>query len=164
MGWSKLFYNDTPRKLLEDALTRSNEALTRYAAVVSHDLQEPLRTINCFAALLASRNGDKLDAEANELLRLILDSSTHMGKLVSDLLKFALLDSEKPLARSVHLDDDLEAAVSLLRALIDESGGSITHNPLPNVEVDRGQMVRLFQNLLGNALKFRKPGQSPLIH
>ena len=164
IGYSKVFLDDTPRKHLEDALTRSNADLQQFAFVASHDLQEPLRTISGFAELLSLRYRGKLDAEADKVLSFMVEAAKRMSKLIADLLAYSQVSQEESGATSVHLDDDLEAAKSLLRATIETTGAEITHEPLPNVELDRNQMVRLFENLLGNALKFRKPGEPPRIH
>lgn len=87
-----------------------------------------------------------------------------MSALIQDLLAFARVTAEEQRSASAELDEDLEAALTHLRQAIDESGGTITHYPLPTLPVDRGQMVRLFQNLIGNALKYRNPERRPVIH
>jgi signal transduction histidine kinase len=91
-------------------------------------------------------------------------TTERLATLITDLLAYSQVLHDEGRATSVHLDDDLDAAVSLLRNPIEETGAVITHDALPNVEVDRSQMVRLFQNLLGNALKFRKTEERPRIH
>ncbi len=164
IGYSKIFLDDTPRKNLEDALTQSNIDLEQFAFVASHDLQEPLRTLSSFSTLLSRQYSGQLDAEANKILGFMVDAAQHMSTLVSDLLTFSQLAHAESRSISVHLDDDLESATSLLRAGIEQTGAAITHDPLPNIEIDRNQMVRLFQNLLGNALKFRKRTEPPRIH
>ncbi|HYO82312.1 MAG TPA: histidine kinase dimerization/phospho-acceptor domain-containing protein [Bryobacteraceae bacterium] len=154
IGYSKIFLDDTPRKQLEDALTRSNEDLQQFALVASHDLQEPLRTLSGFARLLNQRYAGQLDDEAHKNLAFVLDATERMSRLITDLLAYSQLAREGSRATSVHLDDDLESAISLLRSTVQEADAVITHDALPNVELDRDQMVRVFQNLLGNALKF----------
>jgi signal transduction histidine kinase len=80
------------------------------------------------------------------------------------LLSYSQLALDESRATSVHLDDDIETAVSLLRTIVEETDAVVTHEALPNVNVERGQMVRLFQNLIGNAIKFRKPKEPPRVH
>ena len=88
-----------------------------------------------------------------------------MNALVKDLLAYARTTTEIERPSSIALDEDLEAApLTQLTQAIDESGASVTHDPLLAMQLDRGQMVRLFQNLVGNALKYRNPGQPPRIH
>jgi PAS domain S-box-containing protein len=163
IGYSKICLDDTARKHLEDALTQSNADLQQFAFVASHDLQEPLRTIISFGQLLQRRHDGALDEDAIELLRTMLNAGQRMNALIQDLLGYSQLSKEEN-AVSVHLDEDLEAAITLLQSSILDSGAIITHDPLPVVRVDRGQVVRLFQNLIGNALKFRKRDELPRIH
>ena len=87
-----------------------------------------------------------------------------MTTLVRDLLAYARLTTEEERPSSIALDEDLEAALTHLAEAITESGACITHDPLPTLAVDRGQMVRLFQNLIGNAVKYRKQDQAPRVH
>ena len=87
-----------------------------------------------------------------------------MSSLVQDLLSYARLTTEEERPSSIALDEDLEAAITHLDQAIQESDARITHDPLPRLPVDRGQMVRLFQNLIGNAVKYRKPGQPSEVH
>lgn len=164
LGYSKVFFDDTPRKQLEDALTQSNADLQQFAFVASHDLQEPLRTVSSFAELLSRRYRGKLDAEADQILGFLADAAHRMSTLIYDLLAYSQLGRAESRATSVHLDEDLETALSLLRTSIDQADAVITHDPLPNIEQDRNQMVRLFQNLVANAIKFRKRGEPPRIH
>jgi PAS domain S-box-containing protein len=164
IGYSKIFLDDTARKELEDALTRSNTELQQFAFVASHDLQEPVRTISSFTELLRLRCKGQLDAETDKILDFIVSGAQQLSKLISDLLAYSQLAQGEGRASSVHLDDDLETAASLLRGMVEATGALITHDPLPNVELDRNQMVRLFENLLANAIKFRKKGEPPRIH
>jgi light-regulated signal transduction histidine kinase (bacteriophytochrome) len=87
-----------------------------------------------------------------------------MSALVRDLLAYARLTTEEERPSSVALDEDLEAALTHLDQAIKESGASVTHDPMPTLQVDRGQMVRLFQNLVGNAVKYRKSNEPPKVH
>jgi len=164
LGYVKIMSDETARKQLQDSLSESNAALEQFAYVASHDLQEPLRTMSSYAELLTRKYTGKFDAEADRFLGFIVNASQRMSSLIQDLLEYARATTEEERPTSVALDEDLEAALTHLTQAIEESGASITHDPMPTIAVDRGQMVRLFQNLIGNALKYRKPDQIPQIH
>ncbi|MEO8131180.1 MAG: ATP-binding protein [Bryobacteraceae bacterium] len=164
IGYAKVMSDETARKQLQDSLSESNAALEQFAYVASHDLQEPLRTMSTFAELLAKKYAGKFDNEADQFLGHIVKASQRMSDLVRDLLEYARATTEERRPDSVALDEDLEAALTHLTQAVQESGATITHDPLPTVQADRGQMVRLFQNLIGNALKYRKPDEAPKIH
>lgn len=164
IGYTKILSDETVRKQLQDSLTESNTALEQFAYVASHDLQEPLRTMGAFTELLSKKYRGAMDAEADRFLDFISQGVARMNTLVSDLLAYARLRTEEKRPSSVALDEDLEAALTHLGQAISESGAAVTHDPLPTLQVDRGQMVRLFQNLIGNAIKYRKPDQTPEVH
>jgi PAS domain S-box-containing protein len=164
IGYVKIMSDETVRKQLQDSLSESNAALEQFAYVASHDLQEPLRTMASFAQLLTDKYAGKFDAEADKFLGFIVNASERMSTLVRDLLEYARAATEEDRPSSVALDEDLEAALTHLTQAVQESGASITHDPMPTLAVDRGQMVRLFQNLIGNALKYRKADEAPKIH
>jgi PAS domain S-box-containing protein len=164
IGYSKIMSDETARKTLQDSLTESNTALEQFAYAASHDLQEPLRTMSAYAQLLSRQYGGKLDGEADRMLQFIVGASSRMTSLVRDLLEYARFTTEEGRPASVAIDEDLEAAISHLDEAIQESGASVTHDPMPVLQVDRGQIVRLFQNLIGNAIKYRKPEQRPEVH
>jgi PAS domain S-box-containing protein len=164
IGYAKILTDETARKQLQDSLTESNTALEQFAYVASHDLQEPLRTMSLYAELLAQKYEGKLDADADKYLNFIVGASARMNDLVRDLLAYARLTTEKERPSSIAMDEDLEAALTHLESAIEESGGTVTHDPMPTVQADRGQMVRLFQNLVSNALKYRKSGEPPKVH
>ncbi len=164
VGYAKILSDETARKQLQDSLTESNTALEQFAYVASHDLQEPLRTIGAYSQLLGRKYSGKLDAEADQFLNFLQSAAGRMSTLVQDLLAYARLATEVERPSSIALDEDLEAAITHLDQAIQESGGSVTHDPMPTLAVDRGQMVRLFQNLIGNALKYRKPDEAPKVH
>ncbi len=163
-GYSKIMSDETARKQLQDSLTESNSALEQFAYVASHDLQEPLRTMSAYAQLLAQRYRGKLDQDADTFLGFILSASGRLSTLVRDLLAYARQTTEEERPSSIALDEDLEAALTHLDQAIKECQATITHDPLPTLQVDRGQMVRLFQNLIGNAVKYRNPNQPPKVH
>jgi PAS domain S-box-containing protein len=164
LGFSKIFSDETHSKQVQDKLTASNEALEQFAYVASHDLQEPLRTVTSFADLLARRYGSQLDSDGNKFLDLIRKGANHMNALVKDLLTYARVRTEEDRPSSYSLDQDVETAISQLQGAIEEGGATVTHDPLPEVVADQGQMVRLFQNLIGNALKYRKKDAPCAVH
>lgn len=164
LGYAKIMSDETARKELQDSLTESNTALEQFAYVASHDLQEPLRTMRVHAELLVSQYRGKLDADADQSFDFIVNAAGRMAALVRDLLAYARLTTEVERPSSIALDEDLETALSQLDGGIRESGATVTHDPLPTLAVDRGQMVRLFQNLIGNAIKYRKPNDPVRIH
>jgi PAS domain S-box-containing protein len=164
VGYAKVMSDETARKQLQDSLTESNSALEQFAYVASHDLQEPLRTMSAHAQILTENWRGKLDADSERSLTFITSAAARMSALVRDLLAYARLATEEERPSSVALDEDFEAALTHLAQAIEESGACITHDPLPTLAVDRGQIVRLFQNLVGNAVKYRKPDQPPMVH
>ena len=164
IGYSKILSDETKNKQLQDALTESNMALEQFAYVASHDLQEPLRTIGVYAELIGRDYKDKLDERAAGFLNLIVKGSQRMGILIKDLLTYAKVQTEVDRPSSYALDQDLETALTQLHGLIEETQAVVTHDALPMIQADQGQMVRLFQNLIGNGLKYRNPDVAPLIH
>jgi PAS domain S-box-containing protein len=164
VGYSKIFSDETKNKQLQDSLTESNAALEQFAYVASHDLQEPLRTLSSYSEILVRRYAAHLDTQAQEFLNHIKKAALRMSALVQDLLTYARIQTEVDRPASDSLDQVLETALSMLKASVEESQAVVTHDPLPNIQADQGQMVRLFQNLLGNALKYRKPDVPPRIH
>lgn len=164
IGYSKILSDETARKTLQDSLTESNTALEQFAYAASHDLQEPLRTMSAYAQLLSRQYSGKLDAEADRMLAFVVSASSRMTSIVRDLLEYARFTTEEGRPDSASIDEDLEAALSHLDEAIKASEAIVTHDPMPILQVDRGQIVRLFQNLIGNAIKYRKPDQRPVVH
>jgi PAS domain S-box-containing protein len=149
--------NDKNIKLQENAeeLARSNRDLQQFAYVASHDLQEPLRMVASFTQLLAKRYQDKLDQDAQDFIKYAVDGATRMQALISDLLAYSRVDrQEKPL-KLTNCDAILEQVLVNLKLAIFDSGAVITHDLLPVMMADAAQLGQLFQNLLGNAIKFR---------
>ncbi|HTI93509.1 MAG TPA: CheR family methyltransferase [Puia sp.] len=145
------------------ALKHSNESLAQYATVASHDLQEPLRKIRTFAHILNQRHGGQIEGEARDLLQKIDLSAERMSALVQDVLNFAkVLDANT--FESVDLNAILTTVIGDFELLIKEKSAVINIDPLPVIRAVPLQMDQLFQNLLGNALKFAKPGRPPVIH
>lgn len=137
-------------------LTRSNAELEQFAYVASHDLQEPLRMVVSYLQLVDTRYREKLDADAREFIEYAVDGAKRMQILINDLLAFSRIGSKGRAFGPADCEAALQEAMSNLQVAIRESGAQITHDPLPTVMGDATQLVQLFQNLLGNALKFRR--------
>jgi hypothetical protein len=139
-----------------EELLRSNEELQQYAYVASHDLQEPLRTVSVYTQLLAKRYQGKLQGDADQFIKFIVESAGRMEKLIHDLLDFSRLDARgADFFSRMSCEHALEDAVRNLQSLIEESRTEIVHDPLPTVMGDLVQLTRLFQNLLVNSIKYR---------
>jgi light-regulated signal transduction histidine kinase (bacteriophytochrome) len=148
----------------QEALIQANADLEQFAHAASHDLREPLRSIGVSSDLLAREYADNVNERAGELLRLIRGGVARMDALLSDLLSFAHASSISeedlppvPALRSV------EVAMENLDAAIRESGAKITIGELPAIRVREGHLAQVFQNLLGNAIKYRRDDQAPAI-
>jgi PAS domain S-box-containing protein len=151
------------QKLLAD-LSRSNEELAQFSFVVSHDLQAPLRTVTTCAQLLDKRYRDRLDEAGQDYLRLLLEGTRSMSALVRGLLAHAQAAEADETIAPVSLEIVIENVIATLRSAIEEAGATVTHDLLPTVAGDPVQLVQVFQNLLGNALKYRRAGVPPSIH
>jgi two-component system, sensor histidine kinase and response regulator len=144
-------------------LTRSNNELEQFAYVVSHDLQEPLRMVGSYLALIEKRYSEKLDDKAHEFIGFAVDGAKRMQRLIQDLLTYSRVGTRgKPFAPT-KCEEVLAAALANLQVAIEESHAAVTHDPLPTVDADETQLLQLFQNLIGNALKFCKD-KAPAIH
>lgn len=140
-------------KLITD-LEHSNKDLEQFAYVASHDLQEPLRMVSSFTQLLAKRYKDQLDDDANEFINFAVDGANRMQRQITDLLLYSRIGSRgKPLL-PVNSHSALEEAISNLSILIKDNHAIVTADDLPEVLADRSQLVTVFQNLIGNAIKF----------
>jgi two-component system, sensor histidine kinase and response regulator len=159
-------YEDiTSRKRSEDAIKRSNAALADFAHVVSHDLQSPLRVAKNYVQLLARKYGGQLDQAGHEFLGLVEDNIVHMDELIRSLLKYATATEPDPGGEtSVLLDDAVDRALSNLQLMIKETHAEITSGPLPTVTGYPAQLVQILQNLISNAIKYRKLDIPPSIH
>jgi signal transduction histidine kinase len=146
-------------------LRRSNAELEQFAYVASHDLQEPLRKVASFCQLLEKRYGDKLDERGVEYIKYAVDGAKRMQVLINDLLTFSRVGRLSAAHTDVELDEALDAALSNLETAIEESGAEIVRpeEPLPQVLGDPTLLAMLWQNLIGNAVKFRKPDSTPRI-
>lgn len=142
-----------------DDLSRSNRELEEFAYIASHDLQAPLRRITGFAQLLSRRYKGKLDAEADEFIERLVAGTDRMQRLIQDLLSYSRAGSRPLEVFRSDLNDVLRGVVEDLEGAIKDSDGRVVVSPLPTMHVDAGQVSRLFQNLIANALKFR--GDAP---
>ncbi len=147
-----------------EELRRSNQELEHYAYVASHDLQEPLRTISSFSQLLSRRYQGRLDSDADDFIAFIVEGATRMQRLINDLLAFSRIGTRGRPFTAVDCEDALRAAIENLGVAVAESDTTITHDPLPTVRADATQLTQLFQNIIGNAIKFRRPEEPPRVH
>jgi PAS domain S-box-containing protein len=145
-------------------LARSNQELEQFAYVASHDLQEPLRMVSSFTQLLARRYQDQLDQDAKDFIGYAVDGANRMQRLIQDLLEYSRVTTrgQPPIPLDAH--DALGLAVNNLQAAIQETGALVSNDELPSVLGDRTQLAQVFQNLIGNAIKFQKPGEPPRVH
>ena len=144
-------------------LARSNAELQQFAYVASHDLQEPLRMVSNFTQLLAERYGPKLDNDAREFIAFAVEGATRMQTLVQDLLALSRVGSRGRNLEVVRLGEAVDRAVANLELVIEENGALVSHDELPEVMADSLQMMQLFQNLIGNGIKF-KGAEPPLVY
>lgn len=136
-------------------LARSNEELQQFAYVASHDLQEPLRMVASYTQLLARRYRDKLDDDGVEFINFAVDGATRMQGLIQDLLAYSRVGTRGDAFTPVPLERAVDRALNNLKLAIEESGAEIKCDPLPTIQGDISQLAQLFQNLIGNAIKFR---------
>lgn len=149
-------------KLLDD-LARSNGELERFAYVASHDLQEPLRMVTSYLQLLERRYRDKLDGDALEFINYAVDGSNRMKTLIGDLLAYSRVGTRGKELSLTDCEGILARVLNSLQISIAESQATVTHDPLPQVMADSSQLDSLFQNLIGNAIKFHGE-EPPRIH
>jgi signal transduction histidine kinase len=147
-----------------EELQIANEELQQFAYAASHDLQEPLRTIASFTQLMQRRYAGQLDTDADEFMEYIVDGSKRMQQLINDLLEYTRVDTHVNEFKLVKLDNVIEDTLLNLKGSINENNAVITHDPLPTINADKGQLNQLFQNLISNAIKFQKPDEPPRIH
>ena len=148
------------RKRAERELRRSNEELEQFAYVASHDLQEPLRMVGSYVQLLAKRYKGKLDSDADDFIGFAVDGAVRMQRLIEDLLAFSRVGTRGGAHVPTASDAVLQQVLTTLSMAIAEAGVRVTHEPLPVVFADRVQLEQVFQNLIGNAIKFRRPSNA----
>jgi PAS domain S-box-containing protein len=160
----------TERKKSEDRLAKtieelrsSNDDLQQFAYVASHDLQEPLRMVASYTQLLAKRYKGRLDSDADDFIAYAVDGSNRMRGLIQDLLAYSRAGTNGKPLRKVSTEKALNEALTNLRATIQESGAAVTHDALPAITTDETQLMQVFQNLIGNAIKYRS-AEVPHVH
>jgi PAS domain S-box-containing protein len=160
----------TERKQSEEALhrtltelERSNAELQQFAYVASHDLQEPLRMVSSYMQLLERRYKGKLDADADDFITYAVDGAKRMRRLINDLLQYSRVGTHGRPFEPTDCTSVLSAAIDNLEIAIEDTKAQVTYDPLPRVLGDSTQLTQLFQNLIDNALKFRK-NAPPLVH
>lgn len=148
---------------LNRRLMRSNEELRDFAHVASHDLQEPLRKITTFADLLRAEHGESLGQEGVLFLERMHESAHRMTQLIDDLLQFSRLTTSGQNFVSVDLNGIVEEVLADLDVQIEEGGAAVDVGDLPSIQAEPTQLRRLFQNLIANAIKFRRDGVAPVV-
>jgi signal transduction histidine kinase len=146
-----------------EELARSNRDLEQFAYVASHDLQEPLRMVAAYTQLLAERYRGKLDDQADKYINYAVDGAERMQSLIHDLLAFSRVGRQETELNNTDCNEVVGAVLKDLQAAISESGAVVEREPLPWLKANESQLKQVFQNLLGNALKFRG-SQAPVIH
>jgi PAS domain S-box-containing protein len=145
---------------MNEALRRSNTDLEQFAYAASHDLQEPLRMVAIYSQLLKEECGDKLDGQANSYLDFAIDGALRMEALLKDLLAYSRAPRvDESLKEVVEAQDALAEALANLANLIQENGAEVIHSELPVVGMPKVHLVQVFQNLISNGLKYRKPNE-----
>ncbi|MEW5728253.1 MAG: ATP-binding protein, partial [Pseudomonadota bacterium] len=142
-------------------LERSNADLERFAYVASHDLQTPLRNVTSYAQLLSRRYGGRLDADADAFIGFIVEGSLRMSRLIQDLLEYARVSNSPAPTGAVAAAAAADEALANLAAVIAEAGAEVEVGPLPEVRATPRHLVSLFQNLIGNAIKYRAEDRIP---
>ena len=144
-------------------LKRSNDELQQFAYVASHDLQEPLRMVASYTQLIAKRYKGRLDSDADEFIAFAVDGCNRMQGLIQDLLAYSRAGTNGKALCEASAENALQVALTNLRITIEQSGAVISHDPLPVIRMDETQLTQVFQNLIGNAIKYRST-QAPRVH
>jgi PAS domain S-box-containing protein len=144
-------------------LKRSNDELQQFAYVSSHDLQEPLRMVTSYTQLLAGRYKGRLDSDADEFIAFAVDGCNRMQGLIKDLLAYSRAGTNGKVLHEVSAENALKEALANLRATIDQSSAVVTHDALPAIRTDETQLTQVFQNLVGNAIKYHG-AEVPQVH
>ena len=153
----------TERKNSENKLKSLNENLDQFAYVASHDLQEPLRVMSSFSQLLKKRYKNKFDKDAEEFIDFIVDAANRMQGLITDLLAYSRVGRQGIVLSEVDLNETIKKVIHGMRLTIEQSDGEVTYNNLPVLIAHETSMTQLFQNLISNAVKYRKT-ESPRVH
>ncbi len=158
-----IFTDVTARKRAEAELVRANQDLEQFAYSASHDLQEPLRSIKIYSELLAQRFGDKLEGSARDFLGFVTSGATRMEMLVRDLLAYTQAGQLTRPTTPADAGEALASALANLDGAIRASGAQVISEPLPSLFVHATQLQQLFQNLVGNSIKYSRPETPPVV-
>ncbi len=152
------------QKRVEDDLRRANQDLEQFAFTASHDLQEPLRSVSIYSELLATTYAAHLDGQGLQFLTYLHDGARRMQMLVRDLLAYTQVANIEPPEEPADAGEALAATLANMAGLIAETGARVTADPLPSLRVRNIHLQQLFQNLVGNAIKYRSPDRPPVVH
>jgi light-regulated signal transduction histidine kinase (bacteriophytochrome) len=153
----------TAENVMEN-LRRSNKELEQFAYVASHDLQEPLRVITGYLQLIERRYTEKLDDDGRQFIDYVVEAVNRMQQLISDLLQYSRVGSRGLPIKPSDMGAAVREALDALQKMIEETDAVVRCDPLPTVPADGRQLVQLFQNLIGNSIKFRSPERKPEIY
>ncbi len=162
--YSGIVRDITERKQAEAKILLQNEELGRFAFMASHDLKEPLRSIEAFAEILSLDYADKLDAEGQNYLEILMSSASRLRAVVNDVLEYSRLDADAGAAAEFDAGKVLKQLRDELRDQLQKTDGQITTDELPVLRGDRVRFYRLLQNLISNALKYCPPKRQPKVH
>lgn len=152
-------YDITEKKKMEDEIIRSNIELERFAYLASHDLQEPLRMITSFITLFEKRYKNKIDDDANDFIKFIVEGAKRMQKLINDLLIYSRIGRINQSFEEVSMEEVLDNALFNLKLLIEENNAKISHDKLPIIKANKTLMIQVLQNLIENAIKYKGKNQ-----
>ena len=147
-----------------EALARSNAELEQFAYVASHDLQEPLRMVSSYVQLFEKRYSRQVDEQAQKYVDYAVEGAKRMQALIGGLLEFSRVGRVEEPSGVVDMGAALDQALLNLRSAIEESHAAVTRGPLPTLTGNAGRLSQVFQNLVGNAIKFRRSGEAPAVH
>ena len=164
LAYKELAFQNEEKEKHTAELINTNKELEQFAYIASHDLQEPLRMVASYTQLLERRYKDKLDQDANDFIQYAVDGANRMQKLINDLLDYSRTTSRGRDFTKVDISQVLGQAISNLQRLIIENNALITNEDLPELIADESQIMRVFQNLIENAMKFKIKSELPKIH
>lgn len=151
-------------KQLAEKLSQSNKELEQFAYVASHDLQEPLRMVASYIQILQRRYKGQLSQEADEFINYAVDGVVRMKTLINDLLVYSRVNTKEAPLEDVDCNSVIEQTLTTLKTTIDESKAVVNYEPLPIVKANHLHLSQLFQNLISNAIKFKKPDEAPVVN
>jgi light-regulated signal transduction histidine kinase (bacteriophytochrome) len=154
----------TERVRVQDELQRANQDLEQFAFSATHDLQEPLRSVKIYSELLAKRHGDTVNEEAHKFITFVHSGATRMEMLIRDLLAYTQVAKFDVPSEASDANQALRGALANLGGAISECEAKVSADPLPTLPVHGTHLQQVFQNLVGNAIKYRSPDRQPLVH